>query len=403
MPILGSSASQSGKLSGVPTIGTATASGVTATVTFTAPAHVGKGGSVTYTATSSPGGFTGTSASSPITVSGLTAGSSYTFTVTATNAQGTSAASSASNSITAAFLAVAAYYAGGNTSSSLGSAFNVASISRIQFSNDALSTISATLGTNSGQHGTTSNSGVSGYWTAGDGLGRSTRKIAYAAETTATIAATVDVIDENRSSSGTSNSGTAGYLKATSNSTLKKLAFSNDTMTTLTTSDMQAGEAMAAVSNSGSAGYYCGAFTGPGGGTSIRKITFSNDVFSTISAGLNVNRSASMGMSNSGTAGYVMGGLVSGATVASVEKITFSNESRSNVSATLSDHRYYGTATGNKGVAGYQVAGASTTGGYNWVLRANLNKVNFSNDTISALGSITQNWGNRGMSNEGSI
>lgn len=54
----------------------------------------------TFTATSSPGSITGTGAS-PIVVSGLTPGTSYTFTVTATNANGTSPASSASNSTAA--------------------------------------------------------------------------------------------------------------------------------------------------------------------------------------------------------------------------------------------------------------------------------------------------------------
>jgi hypothetical protein len=83
-----------------PTIGTATAAGLSASVTFT-PAVTG-GTPSSYTVTSSPGGFTGTGASAPITVSGLSDGTSYTFTVTATNAKGTSPASSASNSITAA-------------------------------------------------------------------------------------------------------------------------------------------------------------------------------------------------------------------------------------------------------------------------------------------------------------
>jgi len=68
-------------------------------VTFTAP--VSNGGSVItgYTVTSSPGSFTGTGASSPITVTGLTNGTAYTFTVIATNANGNSVASSASNSV----------------------------------------------------------------------------------------------------------------------------------------------------------------------------------------------------------------------------------------------------------------------------------------------------------------
>jgi len=87
-----------------PTIGTATATGsTTATVTFTAPENNGGSVITSYTATSSPGGITGTlsqAGSGTITVTGLTASTSYTFTVTATNAIGTSSASAASNSIT---------------------------------------------------------------------------------------------------------------------------------------------------------------------------------------------------------------------------------------------------------------------------------------------------------------
>jgi hypothetical protein len=83
-----------------PTIGTATSPTATsAEITFTSNAT---GGSTitSYTATSSPGNITGTGSSSPITVSGLTSGTAYTFTVTATNANGTSSASASSNSVT---------------------------------------------------------------------------------------------------------------------------------------------------------------------------------------------------------------------------------------------------------------------------------------------------------------
>ncbi len=88
---------------GVPTIGTAMASGVAqASVAFTPPAVAGSFPITSYTVTSTPGSFTATGASSPLTVSGLTGGTSYTFTVTATNSQSqTSVASAASNTIIA--------------------------------------------------------------------------------------------------------------------------------------------------------------------------------------------------------------------------------------------------------------------------------------------------------------
>jgi hypothetical protein len=83
-----------------PTIGTATAGNASASVAFTAPANIGSSAITSYTATSSPGAFTGTGASSPVTVSGLTNGTAYTFTVQATNGAGTGPASAASNSVT---------------------------------------------------------------------------------------------------------------------------------------------------------------------------------------------------------------------------------------------------------------------------------------------------------------
>lgn len=88
-----------------PTIGAATNVGTSraynngsATVAYTA-APTG-GTATTFTATSTPGSFTGTG-TSPITVTGLQSATSYTFTVTPTNSTATGPASSSSSSITA--------------------------------------------------------------------------------------------------------------------------------------------------------------------------------------------------------------------------------------------------------------------------------------------------------------
>ncbi len=85
---------------GAPTGVSATAGNASATVTFSAPASNGGSPITSYTVTSSPGGLTSSGLSTSQTVTGLTNGTSYTFTVTATNAVGTGPASSASNAVT---------------------------------------------------------------------------------------------------------------------------------------------------------------------------------------------------------------------------------------------------------------------------------------------------------------
>ncbi len=83
-----------------PTIGAAVAGNGSASVAFTPPANTGGAAITGYTASCSPGNLTGTAASSPVTIWGLTNGTAYTCTVTATNGYGTSVSSSASPSVT---------------------------------------------------------------------------------------------------------------------------------------------------------------------------------------------------------------------------------------------------------------------------------------------------------------
>jgi hypothetical protein len=87
---------------GAPTIGavTATLGSTSASVAFTPPADNGGSTITSYTASSTPSNITGSGSGSPVTVSGLTYGTSYTFKVYATNSVGKSSWSGASNSVT---------------------------------------------------------------------------------------------------------------------------------------------------------------------------------------------------------------------------------------------------------------------------------------------------------------
>jgi len=105
------------KVPDAPTIGTLTVGGA---VSFSAPANTGGGAISGYTAvatdTSSGATFATTGSSSPISISGLTIGNTYTARVFATNAYGSGPFSAASNSATIAVQGQQAYTTAGTYS-----------------------------------------------------------------------------------------------------------------------------------------------------------------------------------------------------------------------------------------------------------------------------------------------
>ncbi|MFY3386176.1 beta strand repeat-containing protein [Paracidovorax sp. MALMAid1276] len=84
-----------GAVPGAPTAVVATPGNAQVTVAFAAPASNGGSAILNYTVTASPGGATATGAASPLVVTGLTNGTAYTLTVTATNGAGTGPGASA--------------------------------------------------------------------------------------------------------------------------------------------------------------------------------------------------------------------------------------------------------------------------------------------------------------------
>lgn len=94
-----------------PTAPAASGGEASATVSFTAPANVGGSAITAYYAVSNPDQITSSGASSPVTVTGLTNGTVYTFNVWALNSYGPGPWSTATGSVTPA--AARALFMGG--------------------------------------------------------------------------------------------------------------------------------------------------------------------------------------------------------------------------------------------------------------------------------------------------
>ncbi|MGC9963777.1 MAG: DUF4038 domain-containing protein, partial [Syntrophobacteraceae bacterium] len=95
------SAADAARVPGAPRAVSAKPGNVQAIINFKAPASDGGSPITVYTVTSHPGRLTATGSQGPITMTGLTNGKSYRFTVTATNAIGTGPGSSSNTVIPA--------------------------------------------------------------------------------------------------------------------------------------------------------------------------------------------------------------------------------------------------------------------------------------------------------------
>jgi len=186
---------------------------------------------------------------------------------------------------------------------------------------------------------------------------------------------------------------------------IDKLTYSSEAMSTLSASLATGRRQVAAFANSGTAGYVAGGNQGASSPTYyataiIDKIAFPGDAVSVLSATLSDITRQSTGFANSGTAGYICLGRADGTIVATVDKLTFSGESRSTLGTGLSAASATNSAMANSGTAGY-VAVAGAPGSY----ATTVDKFAFPGDSRSTLGTgLSSNRGEcAGMANEGSL
>lgn len=222
--------------------------------------------------------------------------------------------------------------------------------------------------------------GVAGYF--GGGADQSTvDKYAFPSNSRSTLSPGMN--SQRTGVAAMANSGVAGYIQggqfATVTNESSKFAFPTDTLSVLTDGLFRRNHA--GMANSGVAGYLGGGGN-PFGESTVRKMAFSTDTGSDLTTGLSVARVELAAHSNSGVAGYFLGGGTSSQRFATVDKYLFSNDTRS-INASISNGRGALAGMSRYGVAGY--VGGGTEGTATDV--ATVDKHSFPTDTLSILSS----------------
>lgn len=184
--------------------------------------------------------------------------------------------------------------------------------------------------------------------------------------------------------SGISNPTTAGYAWGGEGgsplayySSAQKVAYSNDSLSTLSPGGAANTNQPASANNGSTAGYRIGGDT-----ANLGKITFSNETFAITGAFLSIDLEYTSASIYGTTSAYTMGGQFreGGGATNRVQKFTFSNDSFSNVgSATLTTSRTLSAALSNRSSHGYALGGS----GGSTVIQ----KFAFTTESISTLGS----------------
>lgn len=329
-----------------PTIGSAVdgGSGTSAIISYTGADAL----ATSYTMFSTPTAGSNSGTTSPITVTGLTAGNTYTFQVFASNNFGRSMNSAASNSVT---ILVPSYFALIQSGSSL---------LKWDTTNDTTSAVIPTLTYSSSASCGFSNNGTAGYIQGGQTSPYTQGcKVAYIPITTSALAASPTA--RQNPGVGAGNTGVAGYnnqgnVGASSN----RVAFSNDAQSTISYGSVTlpgGGAFPAAASNVGDK--QCLSL-GINQALKSAIMPYSTEVFSTSGDFPTAQENRPAVMTNVGTAAYFAPGY-RGSLTGQTCKWTFSNNSKSNIASQYTPLAYQRTGFYRTGSKGYYAQGSTGT------------------------------------------
>jgi len=357
-----------------PTVGTATAGGNNcASVAFTAPSCVGGSAVTGYTAQSNPTGYSGAAAGSPITVSGLTNGQSYTFGVFALNSYGPSPISAFSNSITAALDGTLGIFALG-CGASAGTIRNKYTYAGCVVSAGGAATVASRSGAAAG------NSTVGIFALGCDTLGTSitTRDKYTYSGCVVSAGGAATAASYSGSAAGNSTVGIFALGFTTSASTTRNKYTYSGCVVGSATSATASGYGLASTGNSS-----VGIFALGSGATARNKYTYSGDT----NASTTVSTAGTFWGSAAGNS--TIGIFVLGSNSVTRNKYTYSGDTNASAGAATASSQM-GAAAGNSTIGifalGYAYSGSPCCGNINSTTR---NKYTYSGCVVTAGGAAT--------------
>ena len=358
---------------GTPTIGTASDNntGGGATVAFTA----GTGSATSFTAISTPGSFTASAASSPITVTGMSIGSSYTFKVFASNTFGQSQQSAASNSVTIVAPITSFGYISLGTSTSVINKLNM--VTETNASTTGFPTTTTASNANGGQ-----NTAVAGYTTLNN-ASSTAYKQSFVNDSVSTLASpTTQAVKTGVG--GMNNTNISWYIAGGANSNqCCKMPFSTETFANISSTMTSMRENAGSGNNGTTAGYMLGGRSNSSGvyHSNGDKLTYSSDTFSTIGAPAVRRTLLQGGLVNAGVSLIILGGYIDAPTfnrTNTIRKMLFSNETTSSQPSAVLPAAAGTVANVSGSTNGYSFPGDTNAGNF-------IQRYVFSNDTNSTI------------------